>query len=81
MKVSPIETLRHVLLQRGGNSLATAHDMFETRLGFDVGIGQEGLEHGGHKVERGDAVPLDQLDDALWISMVLGVPTVCLHAC
>ena len=45
MQVGTIKTLSYILLQRGWNGLATAHNMLEPGLGFNIGIGQEGLEH------------------------------------
>ena len=44
--------------------------MLEPRLGLDIRIGQEGLEHRGHEIKRGDSVPLNQLNDAFWIPVV-----------
>ncbi len=70
LQAHALQSLQRLALGLRGHGFAADHDVLEPGVFFDAGVGQEGLQHGGHEVERGDLVPPDELGDAFGVALL-----------
>lgn len=54
------QALQHLAARLGGQRLAAAHDAPHAGAGVRIQLRQQGLQHGGHEVQRRHRMPLDE---------------------